>query len=222
MKKVLVAILITFMAISLTACGREDDYAEEIEDLEDEIKDLKKENKELRAQLEEKGSSKEEDKEDSPEEDDFVVETRGVCGADLTWEYGNGILKIHGTGEMADYNANQYHNRPWEDIKEKINHVYVDEGCTYIGKDAFADISGLSKVVLPGSAKSAGDGMLTYDRNVRLIIWGDKEYKIDDPSDDKCVYATEEKIVADGWQVGWIWGFMPAEAAAPAPAATTE
>lgn len=33
-------------------------------------------------------------------------ETSGVCGADLTWYYQNGILVITGKGGMTDYNEN--------------------------------------------------------------------------------------------------------------------
>ena len=170
MKKTLTIFVLAAMIISLSACGSRTnykDYSDEIEELEDEIKDLKKENAELKARL---GSGDEppategesdpvtdpfnEEKSD-PATDSFTVETSGVCGADLTWEYGNGVLWIHGTGNMTDYS---YNNRPWEDIKDKVGHIIVDDGVTSIGQYAFSEMELVSKIMIPSSVST-----LRYD-----------------------------------------------------------
>ena len=133
----------------------------------------------------------------------FVAETSGVCGADLMWEYGNGILRISGTGEMSDF-CND--NRPWEDIIDKINHVYIEEGCTYVGEDAFNNIKVLSKIVLPSSVSKVGSGVFKECNNLKIIEWGSDEYKIDGEE----LLDTENKICSDGHEAREMWGMSTA------------
>ena len=133
----------------------------------------------------------------------FVAETSGVCGADLMWEYGNGILRISGTGEMSDF---CYDNRPWEDIIDKINHVYIEEGCTYVGEDAFNNIKVLSKIVLPSSVSKVGSGVFKECNNLKIIEWGSDEYKIDGEE----LLDTENKICSDGHEAREMWGMSTA------------
>lgn len=154
MKKKIIAVLMTIMAVSVTACEQtaiNTDNSEEIAELKEEIAALKEENAELKARLEESESPSSEQKEESSELDNFIVETSGVCGADLTWEYGNGVLWIHGTGDMTDYG---YDDAPWEGISEKIGHVYIDEGVTSIGSGALGDLRSMSKLVIPSTVTS--------------------------------------------------------------------
>lgn len=157
MKKRLITIIISLMmVVNLVACGSTDstkiqeledkieELEAEIEELEEENEELEEENEELRAQNKESG--------EQPEEENltFVAETSGVCGANATWEYGNGVLKIHGTGEIIDFS---YNDRPWDDVKDKIQHIYIDDGITSIGEYTFYDIPLLSKLVIPSSVK---------------------------------------------------------------------
>ena len=102
MKKKALAILLLSVALSLSACGQSantTDNNKDLEELESRIAELEKENNELKGQSDTTQTS------ESPksELDNFVAETSGVCGENLTWEYGNGILYIHGTGAMSDY-----------------------------------------------------------------------------------------------------------------------
>lgn len=148
-KRIIVVILCLAMAVNLVACGNTDtakvqELENKIEELEAEIEELEEENEELRAQNKEIGELSVE------EAITFVAETSGVCGSNATWEYGNGVLKIHGTGEMTDFD---YNNRPWENMKDKIQHIYIDEGITSIGEFAFYDMPLLSKLVIPDSVK---------------------------------------------------------------------
>lgn len=156
MKKRLITIILSLvMVVNLMACGSED--STKIQELEEKIEELKDEIEELEANIEELEEENEElraqnkENEELPEEETsaFVPEMSGVCGANATWEYGSGVLKIHGTGEMTDY----YNDRPWEDVKDKIQHIYIDEGITSIGEFAFYDIPLLSKIVIPSSVK---------------------------------------------------------------------
>ena len=215
MKKKLLAILCLTIAITVTGCGQSSANSaaeKEIAELEDEIEGLKEENSELKAKLYDYENSQSEQTKESSELDGFVAETSGVCGADLTWEYGNGILRILGTGEMSDF---CYDNRPWEDIIDKINHVYIEEGCTYVGEDAFNNIKVLSKIVLPSSVSKVGSGVFKECNNLKIIEWGSDEYKIDGQD----ILDIENKICSDGHEAEGMWGIWRISPAAEAPAA---
>lgn len=62
----------------------------------------------------------------------------------------DGILTISGIGEMKD-------NVNWQDKKNEIKSVIVQEGVTSIGKDAFYRIANLETVKLSNSVISIGD-----------------------------------------------------------------
>ena len=206
MKKKLLAILCLTIAITVTGCGQSssDSASEkEIADLKAEIEELKEENNDLKAKLYDYENMQSEQPAEASELAGFVAETSGVCGAGLTWEYGNGILRISGTGEMSDF-CND--NRPWEDIIDKINHVYIEEGCTYVGEDAFNNIKVLSKIVLPSSVSKVGSGVFMECKNLKIIEWGSDEYKIDGEE----LLDTENKICSDGHEAREMWGMSTA------------
>ena len=93
--------------------------------------------------------------------DDFLktitaetAEAKGVCGADLTWYYQDGVLVIKGTGPMIDYT---YDNKsPWRELE--IGWVIIQEGITSIGNNAFQSCTILSKVEMPETLKKIGNG----------------------------------------------------------------
>ena len=206
MKKKLLAILCLTIAITVTGCGQSssDSASEkEIAELKAEIEELKEENNDLKAKLYDYENMQSEQPAEASELAGFVAETSGVCGAGLTWEYGNGILRISGTGEMSDF-CND--NRPWEDIIDKINHVYIEEGCTYVGEDAFNNIKVLSKIVLPSSVSKVGSGVFMECKNLKIIEWGSDEYKIDGEE----LLDTENKICSDGHEAREMWGMSTA------------
>ena len=206
MKKKLLAILCLTIAITVTGCGQpsSDSASEkEIAELKAEIEELKEENNDLKAKLYDYENMQSEQPAEASELAGFVAETSGVCGAGLTWEYGNGILRISGTGEMSDF---CYDNRPWEDIIDIINHVYIEEGCTYVGEDAFNNIKVLSKIVLPSSVSKVGSGVFKECKNLKIIEWGSDEYEIDGED----LLDIENKICSDGHEAREMWGMSTA------------
>lgn len=160
MKKKALAILLLTVALSLSACGQSSnttDNNKDLEELESRIAELEKENNEL------KGQSDTTQTPESPksELDNFVAETSGVCGENLTWEYGNGILYIHGTGDMSNYDVSSNIGKsklptPWLDIREKIAKVIIEDGCTSIGDSAFEECIALSSITIPDSVTTIG------------------------------------------------------------------
>lgn len=89
-------------------------------------------------------------------EEEPLVWRTGFCGAkgeNITWTlYDDGLLKISGSGRMADYDGN---GGPWG--KNFIKTVVIDSGVTSIGKCAFQSIWDLSSVIIPESVTRIGD-----------------------------------------------------------------
>lgn len=97
-----------------------------------------------------------------------TAEAKGVCGADLTWYYQDGVLVIKGTGEMTDYDSLS-RNAPWNEFKDKIGWIIVEEGITSIGSWSLNRMSALSKISLPESLRVINDGGLSDCNNLSNI-----------------------------------------------------
>ena len=86
--------------------------------------------------------------------DETTTNPSGTCGENATWEFdeATGTLTISGTGEML--NAV---NQPWEDFRNDIIAVVIEDGITTIGNGAFENCSNLTNVTIPESVISMGD-----------------------------------------------------------------
>ena len=60
------------------------------------------------------------------------IETSGICGEDMTWEYIDGELTIEGTGAMDDFEE----DAPWVDFKYEMKRVVLKGEVEYIGAHA--------------------------------------------------------------------------------------
>lgn len=84
----------------------------------------------------------------------------GTCGSkgdNLTWalDKENGVLKISGQGDMADYSED---SAPWAEKSSSITSVSIQQSVTGIGSGAFCFCAALSSVTLPDGLKRIGDG----------------------------------------------------------------
>ncbi len=69
----------------------------------------------------------------------------GTCGATAGWEFwSNGVLKITGSGAMADYEVK---GAPWEQYRMRVTTVEIGKDITYVGKFAFMMCSRLTDIV---------------------------------------------------------------------------
>ncbi len=66
-------------------------------------------------------------------------------------------LIISGTGRMFDYEEVDGVNIPWYEQRNKITKVIVEEGITYIGRNAFSGLSKVTELSLPDSLVEIGD-----------------------------------------------------------------
>ena len=109
------------------------------------------------------------------------VNYSGSCGDNAYWRLSDdGVLTIYGSGEMY----NNYSYFPWDKYREKIIKVYIVDGITSIGDNAFNYCDSLTSITIPNSVTSIGD-FAFYDC-VSLI-----SITIPDnvPSIGKCAFA---------------------------------
>ena len=78
-----------------------------------------------------------------------------MCGANLNWYYKDNVLAVKGTGAITEYNKDE--EVPWNDYRDKINRVIIDEGCTALSDKLFYRYSNLSSVFLPDSLTEMGE-----------------------------------------------------------------
>ncbi|MBR6966931.1 MAG: leucine-rich repeat protein [Ruminococcus sp.] len=84
------------------------------------------------------------------------VTDSGKCGPNATWNYEGGTLTITGTGNMSNYETNQY--VPWLKYKDQITNVVISQGITNIGASAFAGCSALRTITIPSGVTTIGLG----------------------------------------------------------------
>ena len=163
-KKLLSLIVVTALAVGLTACGgsTESSDSKRVAELEEAKQGQSAENT---------NDSSDFDSETQSLIDSINADTaeyQGVCGADAKWYYKDNVLVIKGTGEITDnpWQSTEYrvNGKTYSERIFKINWVIIDEGITaiYDGSDnsyssqAFGNIDELTKVVLPTSLEKIG------------------------------------------------------------------
>lgn len=88
-----------------------------------------------------------------------------IPGTDVEWmisQYEDGVLTdwtltISGKGAMPDFEGTGDPVCPWENEKQKIKKVIIEEGVTNIGKNAFRGCSELAEVHISKTVKKIGD-----------------------------------------------------------------
>ena len=88
-----------------------------------------------------------------------------IPGTDVEWmisQYEDGVLTdwtltISGKGAMPNFEGTGDPACPWENEKQKIKKVIIEEGVTNIGKNAFRGCSELAEVHISKTVKKIGD-----------------------------------------------------------------
>lgn len=73
----------------------------------------------------------------------------------VKWKFEDGTLTIYGKGEMDDYGNGK--NVPWNDYRNEINNVVIEDGVINIGSDAFCGCRNLSNIEISESVTSIGE-----------------------------------------------------------------
>ena len=72
--------------------------------------------------------------------------------AEMNWILDDeGVLTVSGNGRIPDYSCGKNPAAPWEDRKEKILNLVIEEGITEIGINAFRDCANLKKAIIAKS-----------------------------------------------------------------------
>ena len=101
---------------------------------------------------------------DNPPDNDENSATFGECGvngSNLAWSLDDtGLLRISGTGAMEDFNF-IVNTPPWNEYLFAITEIFIEDGVTTIGSDAFYGAYELTSLTLPDSLISIGAGAFT-------------------------------------------------------------
>ena len=110
-------------------------------------------------------------------------QTYGKCGTNLTWQLTGSTLTISGNGEMYDYTI-YYGSRPWDDYKNNIKIIVINNGVTTIGECAFYQNFNVESVTIPNSVFKLGNrsffacnNLTTIDIPSSITIIGNKVFE---------------------------------------------
>ena len=79
----------------------------------------------------------------------------GVCGTELNWKLSqDGMLRILGSGAMSDFPYDD--SVPWDEFRDMIKSVVIENGVTSIGRYAFIRCENLETISLPESITEIG------------------------------------------------------------------
>lgn len=98
----------------------------------------------------------------------------GDLGKNLKWSVSSkGVLTIKGKGEMTDFGVADA--RPWDDHRDEIVKVVVEDGVTSVSEKAFSHLGELKEVELPKSLIFVGCDIFygsLYDGQVKADKYG--------------------------------------------------
>ena len=170
MKKLLALLLAMLLVFSLAACGTDNESSGRDKPSETGTEDpgetAKPATDDNADETPEEDETQPPEEDETPEESDpFGPETlaliasvnedtakaSGTCGEDLTWYYLDNMLVIRGTGDMEDYNLDP---RPWSRAAGQIELVYLEDGVTSIGQNAFRELKEMRAFYMPDSVTS--------------------------------------------------------------------
>lgn len=99
----------------------------------------------------------------------------GRCGKKLTWtlDKETGELTIEGSGPMDDYpeGLGEWYRltAPWADYVRTVTAVKLPEELTHIGKCAFMDFTGLTKIDFPAGLTEIGAGAFLNCESLKTV-----------------------------------------------------
>ncbi len=90
------------------------------------------------------------------------------CGDNAIWVYDKKTktLTVSGSGDIYDYCS---YSR-WEDIRDEVVSVAIEDGITSIGEDAFYWFSALQNVSIPNSVQNIGAGAFCDCYNLKSVV----------------------------------------------------
>ena len=99
----------------------------------------------------------------------------GACGENVTWAFSGGTLTISGTGEMEDYDYEEWEDAPWLLAHgDEITKIVISDGITHIGEGAFASLYEVTSVTMGKDIVSIGAYAFDCCESLRTLTLGSK------------------------------------------------
>lgn len=131
--------------------------------------------------------------------------TSGTCGENLTWEITGDktILRISGTGDMADYGGFASDNyAPWRWADNFLTDIVIENGVTSIGDHAFYDCEAATDITIPDTVQSIGVGSFWYCKKLENIVLPEALTSIGDSAFSQCVSLRTIEIPNSVTEIG--------------------
>ena len=132
-----------------------------------------------------------------------AINPTGECGEDAAWELDldTGKLTISGTGTMYDYYGNG--DQPWDNYKDKITSVEIENGITSIGNSAFYSCAALTSITIPDSVESIGSYAFLNCTSLASITIPKNVTSIGEEAFLNCTNIKEVSCDADPAKLTW-------------------
>lgn len=113
-----------------------------------------------------------------PEEIPAAVLFSGYCSDSVSWSlWDNGTIVLSGTGSTLSYNSAK--PAPWNNYKNLITRVVVENGVVNIGDYLFSSLSNLEEIVIPDSVKKIGNNAFSKCKALTTVYLGSGITSID-------------------------------------------
>ena len=89
----------------------------------------------------------------------------GTCGEEIEWKYEDGTLTVSGTGEMENFED----LAPWDEYRDSITKVVIEDGLTNVGDNAFRNYDAIREVELGTTLVTLGKGSFLGCDNLERI-----------------------------------------------------
>ncbi len=101
----------------------------------------------------------------------------GTCGENVRWnlDKSTGVLTINGSGAMNDYGWVSSNWNPWNDRKDEIKSIVIENGVTNIGSAAFIYCTNLESITIPTSVTSIANNSIYSCEKLSKIYYKGNE-----------------------------------------------
>ncbi len=100
------------------------------------------------------------------------VSTEGSIGETIKWSFADGVLTVSGTGEIPDYDESEAGvsiEKPWDEYRDIIKSIVIEEGITAIGNNAFRDNHEVESITIPETVQTIGDRSFALCERVKKL-----------------------------------------------------
>lgn len=133
------------------------------------------------------------------------AQTPVPCGDGLTWNFDEETktLFIRGEGKMNDF---EYNGAPWNDLKDRMQHVVIEEGVNSIGARAFYN-SMIEDIEIPATVSEIGESAFNSCKQLKECVVPPLVTEIKDMTFESCSSLTSVRLMGEVTRIGG-WAFM--------------